>query len=578
MINRLLFIGCMILAGCSHEIEQPTYRPYSSLFKQQDDIRLHLLKQKFDSLSKPVLAGTKIEGTWTFRAGDLSEVLQASIVNVIQNEVSLPHRSNVPDRAYWYSREVIITEPGVLSIQADDGAQFFIGEKQVKRLKGIYFPVDTIGALRFTIRVLNNAMSGGLRHVQFSSYREFSDYENSIIRYERTKQLVERALLKQNPSTELINSVKTVLNNPNDESVSLAENEWTNFPFFAGPWLQVIDKKTYSISLQTANKNPVVIRYGESADDLDKQQQASGTLISFLLPDLKQGTKYFYQLTSAETFSPIYSFDTEKHSAAFSFIVWADSQSGWDAFQQNISNTYQYNDAFGIGVGDLVSNGADAEHWRMFFNILSESASGRPYYLIAGNHDYDGYYDDLQPILYNNFTKHNPPQYFSWTYGNAAFIALDPNENFPIGIKPSSAQHTWLMGQLQSPEWQHATWRFVLLHQPPYSQGWKDYHGDIVIRELLEPLIEAAKIDFVVSGHTHDYERMTKMYGQQKTTFLIVGGGGGSLETDGLSDEPKMDTVINVHHFGRFYVDDRTLRFEAIGLNKKLIDSFQHTK
>lgn len=91
------------------------------------------------------------------------------------------------------------------------------------------------------------------------------------------------------------------------------------------------------------------------------------------------------------------------------------------------------------------------------------------------------------------------------------------------------------------------------MHQPRYSQEWAGYHSDKVIRDLLQLVMESAGIDFVVSGHTHDYERLTKSYGSQNTTFPIVGGAGGSLEPPESSAEPVMDTVIKSPSHGKVY-------------------------
>jgi predicted phosphodiesterase len=279
-----------------------------------------------------------------------------------------------------------------------------------------------------------------------------------------------------------------------------------------------------------------------------------------------------------QTVSPIYSFTLEDEANDYSFNVWADSQSGWEAFASQVHLLKKHDDAFGVGAGDLVGNGSDQEEWETFFSILSESASERPYYLVPGNHDYDGYYDDLKPVFYNEYTGYDPSNYFSWSYGNAAFIALDPNENFPIGIPENSEQYLWLQDQLKTESWKHAQWRFVFLHQTLYSQGWQGYHGDSVLRDVLEPLIESGKIDFIISGHTHDYERLSKQYGEQEVTFLVVGGAGGSLEAKGSSTSPVMDVLIKQHHMGRFYLYDDSLRFEAIGMDGQLLDSFKRFK
>jgi hypothetical protein len=71
---------------------------------------------------------------------------------------------------------------------------------------------------------------------------------------------------------------------------------------------------------------------------------------------------------------------------------------------------------------------------------------------------------------------------------------------------------------------------------------------------------------------------LTKEYGEQKVTFLIVGGAGGSLEPQESSSDPKMDTVIKQHHIGRFTVDGQKINFESISSEGEVLDAFQIKK
>lgn len=127
---------------------------------------------------------------------------------------------------------------------------------------------------------------------------------------------------------------------------------------------------------------------------------------------------------------------------------------------------------------------------------------------------------------------------------------------------------------MESAAWKNARLRFLLIHQPPYSAGWPGYHGDSFIRELVDELAASARIDFVLSGHSHCYERLTKNYGEQQTHFLILGGAGGGLEPPKHNAYPKMDTIIKAHHYGLFEVTDHQVELKIIGLEGTLLDQF----
>jgi hypothetical protein len=567
----------LLMVACSQQREQvPTYRPYGYLFDQSTDDRIRSLQETFAKINKPKLEADIVwDEEWTFMEGSIHESLIAEFKVVEGPVISLPHKVTLPNHALWYSKRVSISSPGILVIHADDGAQLFIEGRKVNRLYGQYFPVATAGDVTITIRVLNNAMSGGLTRVGFNSAVRFQQYENQLAEYQRLKRLAERAVLCNHPSPAMLESVQRVLMNPTTELLLKAEAAWKQYPYLTGPWMRW-DGDSLEVELLTDNSLPVHLSVGDKPGQLSEVAVRQGPIVTFRLPQT-EGNRLHYQLISGKTSSPVYSI-RKPESESFSFNVWADSQSGWSVFNTNIGNILKEDDAFGIGIGDLVGNGSDEEEWRMLFNILGQSAATRPYYLIAGNHDYDGYYDDLQAALYNSFTNTSSGGYRSLLYGNCAFIALDLNQQFPIGIAEDSEQARWFHHQLKEPFWTGAHWRFILVHQPPYSQGWPGYGGDECIRELLEPIMESAAIDFVVSGHTHDYERLTKIYGKQQTTFLITGGGGGSLEPEESSDWPRMDTVIKTHHFGRFIVNGKRIRFEARDLANGIIDTFEFIK
>lgn len=568
----------LIAVACTSTPKEPipTYRSYLSYFDVPGDTALQSLREKFEALEKPSLQITAVfDSSWNFVLGDKAENFKTLPKEIRGTPVNLQHRLTKPDQAFWYSRMLKLDQPGVLTISADDGAQLFIDRKPVHRLHGNHFPIDTAGSLQVTIRVLNNAMAGGLRHVEFSTYGQFHQYEKEKQFQRRREAVVEKIVLLQSPTAEMIRLARGALDKPDSASLIAAEQALEDHPFLIGPWLQQKESTTMIVSVESESKHPVRLVYGTTKGFLLEEQVKPGGMAFFELKELLPDTVYYYQIASGKTVSPVYSFKTHQHPASFTFNVWADSQSGWEAFQQNVRNLEPFEDAFGIGAGDLVSNGSNPDEWKKLFKILGASSAGRQYHLVAGNHDYDGYYDDLDPANYKRYLQHSPSNYFSWTYGNCAFIALDPNEDFPIGIPPASKQYQWFHQQLASEQWKKAQWHFVILHQPPISQGWAGYQGDAVIRALLEPVIESAHIDFVIAGHTHDYERLTKMYGDQRTTFLIVGGAGGSLEDPENSPEPEMDTVIKVHHMGRFYIRNNSLRFEAIDLQNNVIDFYE---
>jgi predicted phosphodiesterase len=573
-MKYLLFLIVLLCAACYHR-ETFTYRPFSILYEPSpDSVREDLRRKLLEDVHPTPQFTVALNSGWAFEAGSITEGLHEKYKAITRDSVNLPHLILMPDHALWYARVYQINEPGFLHIAADDGAQLFVNDTWVKRNMEGLFPVDSAGRATLTVRVLNNAMAGGLNAVHFLTQKNFNEYQILKSKYRRWQQVVKKILLSDKPLDISFTVADRDWRTARETFLNASERYFNDKPYFTGPWLIRKDTSVMSIMAEQDGDAPVTLRFGTDKGNLDKETIQQGSVLNFELDNIEQGQTWYYQLQSQKSTTAIYSFSNPASVDSFSFNIWGDSQSGWKYFQENIRNTLQYNDAFGIGVGDLVGNGSDEDEWRKFFQILAPSSSGRPYYLVPGNHDYDGYYDDLKPANYERYTSYMPKRYFSWYYGNAAFIALDPNENFPIGVREGSQQHAWFMKALNTVQWKKATWRFILLHQTLYSQGWQGYGGDQVLRDLIEPHIESAGIDFIVSGHTHDYERLKKKYGQQEVVFLIVGGAGGSLEPPESSLQPKMDTVIKKHHMGRFFIQGQSIRFEARGLQNEVLDTF----
>lgn len=566
----------LLLIACDSKVVTPTYRPYSSLYKAIEDERLKGIKSNFEALQKPVLKNVfQLDSNWIYMAGDGSEHLDVPCREVMGVQINLPHRILLPDTPLWYARTIHFTEPGYLFIQADDGGQLYLNKKRILRNSDYAFPIDTAGVYQVTVRVLNNAMAGGLRRISFVTKDQYDQYTHHLSLFKRAEKVIEKTLRKSVLMEEELDAVEYMLSNFNEDALKKTEEVFIPYPLLAGPYIIGGNDNLVRIRVQTDATFPVHLEWGSQPDQLNNKLTEDGPVTAFDISLPKPNTQYYYRINSENSYSEIIPVIRNEPSHKYAFNVWADSQSGWERFVKNINLITQTDDVFGIGVGDLVSQGNEEEHWRKFFSILSSSASSIPYYLIPGNHDYDGYYDDLNPGYYYSFTG-NLKNYFSWSHANSSFISLDPNASFPIGF--DDEQRIWFYNKIESEEWKSATWRFVLLHQPPYSQGWPDYHGDDVVRKLLDPVYESAKIDFVVSGHTHDYERLTKEYGEQKVTFLIVGGAGGALEPQESSSDPKMDTVIKQHHIGRFTVDGQKINFESISSEGEVLDAFQIKK
>lgn len=469
---------------------------------------LDLLQAFRISLSSTPAFWVEFTDGWQYAPGDPGNGLRVSWEQKpdLDTIIYLPHRINRPNWPLWYERSLSIREPAYLYVNADDGAQCYLDGILQEPVMGSYFEIEpNADSVLVSLRVLNNALNGGLRSVALIKAADFERFQKEQIAALHVRQLLYLAHLDGGATyNELLDRTASLL----------------------------------------------------TEGDLGALQKLDPKFSILNLPKLPNG------LPEPQT------------DGTFSFSAWGDSQGGWSIFDQIVQQMTEHPDAFSIGLGDLVSEGVEEDQWLAFTQCLQPLLAKRPVFGVAGNHDYDGYYNDLNPLLYRKYVLEGKdrPTYFSWTYGNAFFLALDPNESFPLGI--NGAQRSWMAAEMDSPEWREASWRFLLIHQPPYAQGWPEYHGDEFIREIVDSLAESKRIDFVLAGHSHDYERLTKDYGSQQTHFFILGGAGGGLEPPESSTYPKMDTIIKAHHYARFEVNREQVTVSVHSPAGELLDIY----
>jgi len=145
----------------------------------------------------------------------------------------------------------------------------------------------------------------------------------------------------------------------------------------------------------------------------------------------------------------------------------------------------------------------------------------------------------------------NPAQ---WGYGQHIFEA----------ISKGSPQYNWLEQELNSPEFQQALYKVVMMHHPPHSLGdniipaytnpvqviERDANGtikavryeypleaDYIIRDVV-PLLEAASVQLVLYGHSHLWNRFVSPSGMHFLETSNVGNSYGAAIGDKKREVP----------------------------------------
>lgn len=118
------------------------------------------------------------------------------------------------------------------------------------------------------------------------------------------------------------------------------------------------------------------------------------------------------------------------------------------------------------------------------------------------------------------------PQYFSQDLGPVHLVTLNPY----IPFAPGTEQYRWLVGDLASVVRSTQPWLIVQYHVPIYHTYLTHYKEAECFRRVYEPIFYQYRVDFVLNGHVHAYERTHAVYNYQPDpcgpVHLTVGDGG----------------------------------------------------
>lgn len=215
--------------------------------------------------------------------------------------------------------------------------------------------------------------------------------------------------------------------------------------------------------------------------------------------------------------------------------------------QVNVRNAWQtfngsnYTDAWILLGDNAYETGTDAEFQTNFFNIYQGSISkNHVLWPSPGNHDYANsaarqadhtvpYYDmfSLPKNGEAGGLASNTEAYYAYNIGNVHFVALD-SYGWETGstrlYDTLGPQAVWLKQDLAT---NTQPWTVVYFHHPPYSKGGhnSDVDAELTnIRQRVVPILERFKVDLVLNGHSHSYERSYLLNGHYglETTFNLT--------------------------------------------------------
>ena len=269
-----------------------------------------------------------------------------------------------------------------------------------------------------------------------------------------------------------------------------------------------------------------------------------------------------------------------------------------------------------LHVGDISYAWGNGYTWEIWSNMIASVASSVPYMVSIGNHEYDhtadcnnggadvsgvggdGYHpiwgnegDDSNgecgaPTYYrfNASLNGNSIFWYSFDYNSAHFIMLSSEHNYST----NAPGYEWLLNDLKSVNKKVTPWIIINIHRPLYESEIfpSDNEVSAYLVMLLEPMFYEYKVDIVLAGHYHAYERTCAILNYTCVgtenggiTHLTIGTGGISLDNALYQDVEWSIFRDEIDWgFGRFYVNYTTLIADFVTNDLGVIDSVTLTK
>ena len=350
-------------------------------------------------------------------------------------------------------------------------------------------------------------------------------------------------------------------------------------------YIQKPNVNSVTIAWRTATPGTSIVRWGSDSLNLKDSIISLNSVRKhvFEIKGLIPNSKYYYQTKTENVFlSEIEYFFTAKQNSQnhFSFLHYGDC--GYDnTIQNDIAKLMKAEITdFGIVAGDIDQNKGD-NYDEIYFGVYKDLLKNSCHFTCIGNHD--TYADNAATYLDEFYLPSNNPQnserYYSFSWGNAKFICLDSNIPYTEG----SNQYNWLVDELKCNDKQ---WLFTFFHHPPWTNAWSPdynipfleyfrYKGNVDMRTSLVPLFEKYKVDFVLNGHSHCYQR-----GELNGVKYVISGGAGASRLDKKrhSKSPNIDTEIYKNQYVRFHVKEDTVIYTAIDIEGEIIDLVETVK
>ncbi|KAL8004924.1 hypothetical protein Plhal703r1_c09g0049741 [Plasmopara halstedii] len=352
-----------------------------------------------------------------------------------------------------------------------------------------------------------------------------------------------------------------------------------------------------------------------------------GYMHTVIMTDLKPGTYYYYQYGHEEehAWSHVRRFkskplESDKYAK---FIAYADmgayvepgsASTAGRVYADVMEGEYE---SFLLHFGDISYARSVGYIWDHFFHLIEPYATRLPYMVSVGNHEYDynrGGEHDLSGGMLPYGGSFNPswgnygidsagecgvPMHYRWhvpktgnwiywysfNYGGIHVIQMSTEHNWTRG----SEQYNWLQHDLEQVDRNVTPWVVLTAHRMMYTTQMNieaDMKVSFKFQEEVEDLIYTHRVNLMMVGHEHAYERSCPLYRKEcvpdgkGTVHIVVGSAGFPLGTQDFSSKYGNWSLRHVNDYGYLRIasspEDMNVQF-VLNKNGDIYDEFTIT-
>jgi hypothetical protein len=336
------------------------------------------------------------------------------------------------------------------------------------------------------------------------------------------------------------------------------------------------------------------VQYGVG-DALDQEQEGAtyryytgiggaGELIRIHevhLCGLLSDTDYSYRVGGVGTggqqaWSPVYTFRTapapSQRDAEIVVAVLGDTRDGFDVWGRLLDLVADHGPDLILFSGDATTIGSIQLEWEPFFDVGERVLANVPIISAHGNHDLNA------ANYYQQFVMPGDEENFGFDYGPLHVTVL--NDSPLVQADLFGRIPEFLAADLAAAA--DAPWKIVMHHRPMWSASTR-HGGDESLQDSWGPIIDAHRVDLVIAGHDHNYERTRPLRNKvvqgspaEGTVYVVAGGAGANLYPNG--SEYWTEISESTYNMMIMRISAEMLEMRAYRDNGSLLDSMTITK